>query len=277
MTGALWVHDGTQVRPVHKRWWEAAPQTVQPGSAVTVTAHSSAHTKGAWTELIDSTQALCDCIRLQVSNIGVNATNTATLIDVALGAAGAEVPVASNVAVGGAHSTVPYAIVFDLPVKVPAGSRVSARIQSVVTGGKAATVQASLCASPTPAAAPTSVDVLGTSTSTSAGTSLTSAATWVEVVASSARAYQALVLVPSVSASNVTAATAYLQAGVGAAGAEVQVGQVRWARTGAELAFTQIWTPGCVVPAWIPAGSRISLRDSAGGAGVAGTLIGVPA
>ena len=38
-----------------KLWYENSPKVItQAGSSVTITADSSAHTKGAWTELIGS-------------------------------------------------------------------------------------------------------------------------------------------------------------------------------------------------------------------------------
>lgn len=278
MTGMLHIHDGTRVRLVQGLWFEGKPAPAMIAQAATVvTASSSAHKKGAWTEIIAASPSDAGCLRVRASVVGSAGVNTATLVDVAVGAAGAEVAIASNVAVGGAHSTVPYAITFDLPVYVPAGSRISARIQSVVTGGKTATIAAYLMATPWPTMSPAAVDTIGGSPASSEGIPVTSAGTWVEAVASSARSYRAVGVVPSLHTSiAATALNAVLSVGVGAAGAEVEVAAL-WVNRGAtEMCHSSPVQTDSLTGVWIPAGSRIAVRDSLGGAGAGATVIGVP-
>ena len=275
----LMFHDGALVRPVSRMWWESdrSPVPVASGTA-TVTAHTTAHTMGPWTELVAATAADADCVRVTVTGVGVSGVNTATLVDVGVGAAGAEVAVAAGVPVGGASATSTQPIAFDLPVYVPAGTRIAARIQSVVTGGKTASVTVTVTSSARPALAGASVDVLGASTATSSGVALTTAGAWVEVVASSPRAYRAVGLVPSINSGAVPATVnSTLSVGIGAAGAEVVLASIRLVRSSAEVCYRSWVDLTSLQGAYIPAGTRIALRDSDGGAGCAGTLIGVPA
>jgi hypothetical protein len=112
------VWDGTQ-------WVEAVGgggflygDTIDTSDPVTFTCDATAHVKGAWVEAVASTTSEANQLFLTVYNINVNGQATGTLIDVGIGAAGSEVVVAENIAVGGANLNDPR-MQFPLFVNVP--------------------------------------------------------------------------------------------------------------------------------------------------------------
>jgi len=247
-------------------WYEDAPfNAVNISSDVTVTANSSAHTKGAWSEIVASTSANASLLYVRVGGIGVAANNTAALLDIGTGASGSEVVIASNIAIGSAGQAATPApfMMFAMPYKLASGTRISARIQSVVTGGETATVTVFVLDAGNYDATPTSVDVIGTDTATSQGTSFSGASdTWVQGIASTARAYRAVGLVFSAHSStlaNVTDAT--FEVGVGASGSEVSFGQLRHTYTTSETS-TSVIPFISVFGRNIPSGSRLAVKHS---------------
>jgi hypothetical protein len=242
------------------------------GASVTVTANSSAHTKGAYAELIASTSGDATLLILRLS-AATNATDTATLIDIATGASGSETIVAANIAVGANSGNV-----IGIPLKIPSGTRLSARIQSVVTGGKTAVVLPVLYNVGDYALAPTSVDAIGTDTATSKGVSYSGAAgTWVEAIASTTQAYRAVSFVPSSHDSNILSFIDTYEIGVGSAGNEVTFGSTRVRYVNNETADLEspiVYLFGRS----IPAGSRLAVKHPiAANPGRYGfTLIGIP-
>jgi hypothetical protein len=204
-------------------WFEASYTPVNSSAEVSLTANTSAHTKGSYSELIASTSANAGLLVLMVQDISTAATNTATLIDIATGASGSETVIISNLAVGGALATTgPTGVAVAVPLKIASGTRISARIQSVVTGGKTATAQVFLFdVGGDYATAPTSVDVITGDTATSQGISFSgSSGTWVQAIASTSRAYRAVAIMPSTHNSNIATIAPQLEIGVGGAGSE---------------------------------------------------------
>lgn len=254
--GSAWVDAAGGAQP----WYSAAPtKRIADFSNVTVQADTAAHTKGAWAEVVSSLADDASLLLLHVSNIAVTATNTATLIDVGVGAAGSETVIAANIAVGGAV-VFAESLVVALPVAVASGSRVACRIQSVVTGGKTARVDGFFYKGGT---APTTVDVLGTSTATSQGTSLSGASgSYTQVVASTAKAYKAIAIIPSIhnaTIANINPGTYTLAKG--SAGSEQDLGQTRFQTTSAELVVSRSPLGSIyLVSADLPAGSRLSVK-----------------
>lgn len=229
----------------------------------TVTASSTAHTKGAWVELIASTSAASDCLQIAVQGVATGNTNTATLLDIGIGAAGAETAVVQNVAIGGASAfslTDERSFRVSVPVYIPSGSRISARIQSVVTLGKTAQISVRLGAGNNPAGTSTSAITLGTSTATSAGTALPAGTAWTQFVASTSAAYSAITILPSISNVSMTSGVRQIELGIGAAGAETAIVQAEFATSTSEavgIVYTQLPVDN------IPAGTRLSIRYTA--------------
>lgn len=240
-------------------WW--AKPVITWSTPVTVTADSSAHTKGAWVEVIASTPQAVDRLDVSVYGIGVSSVDTSTLLDIGVGAASSEVAKVSNIAVGGASQSFANddGVAFSVPLYVPSGSRIAVRIQSLVTGGKTCSVKMALGAGSNPAATSATATTIGTSTSTSRGVQTSgSTGTYVEVIASTAAAYQAIVVVPSVSSTAATANQRRLNVAVGAAGSEDVLGTVGYYTTAAEL----VWSLAAIanlIPVAVPAGSRLSV------------------
>jgi hypothetical protein len=242
------------------------------GSAV-ATADTAAHTKGAWTEIIASNAADTSALLVYPQYTGVNGNNTATLLDVGTGAAGAETVVAGDIAIGGLSGTY-LAFGYLVPIKITNSTRIAARIQSIVTGGKTATVDLRTFAMGNVTTVPTSVDVLGTSTATSAGTNV-GFASYTEVVASTAQEYGAIIAVPSYSsAGGSTNVSPSLFVATGSAGNETDIAQVLYRESTAEAVYHGGPNSSWVTAANIPAGTRLSAKTSTSDVWV--TLIGVP-
>jgi hypothetical protein len=262
-------------------WFEdGSPIIINKPNNATLTADTTAHTKGAWTQVIASTSADTSFLVLTAGAISASATNTATLLDIATGASGSESLVASNIAVGGARTagTIVTGASFGIPLKIPSGTRVAARIQSVVTGGKTAVLQSAFIDAGDYATAPTTVDVIGGDTATSQGISFSgSSGTWVQATASTSQAYRAVVYVPSTHSTDIATITLTASIGVGAAGSEVEFGTalIRYENSenvGLADPFTYIFGRS------IPAGSRLAVKHNiaANPDRYGFTLIGIP-
>ena len=256
-------------------WYENYSAIIHTvGGSVTVTADTAAHTKGAWSQLIASTSANTSYIYFLVGSVSTTNTDTSTLIDFATGASGSEVAFASNICVGGAVSTIAA-----FPIKIASGQRISARIQSVVTGGKTASVQTIAMDTGDYNNAPTSVDVIGADTATSTGTAFSGASgTWVEATASTSRAYKAVGITVAVQDSNTAnVVNALYTVGVGASASEIEFGNSRVNITANEVA--SIVDPRIMhFGRNIPAGSRLAVKHAiaANPSKYGFTLIGIP-
>jgi hypothetical protein len=241
-----------------KLWYENSPKVLtQDSSTTTVTADSSANTKGAWIELISSTTANSSFMVLNLNSFQSTGVNTASLLDIAFGASGAEVPILENLAVGAAGS----ANLIPLPVKIPAGTRVSARIQSVVSGGKTGTINPFLYDAGNYDISPTSLDVIGGNTTNSQGISFSgSSGTWVEAISSTTKAYKAVALIFSVHSSTHPALTnQYFSIGIGSAGNEFEFGTSR--QSFQSNGSTNMANPQLNLFGYdIPAGSRLAVK-----------------
>jgi len=261
-------------------WFEeVSSNIIDQSSAVTVTANSSAHTKGAYAELVASTSANASYIVIDCE-MATSATNTSTLLDIATGASGSETVLVGDVAVGGAVRSLgtrcPFA--FGVPIKIPSGTRLSARIQSVVTGGKTGTVVVRTYESADYSAAPTSVDVIGTDTDTSTGTAMSGASgTWVEIIASTSRAYRAVSIVPSVNSNNMGNEAVTFTLGTGASGSETAKGAMVAHYVANEEVGMTAYTPP-IAGGTIAAGTRLAIKHNASSIPqrYAVTLIGIP-
>jgi hypothetical protein len=261
-------------------WFEASYTPVNSSAEVSLTANTSAHTKGSYSELIASTSANAGLLVLMVQDIASSATNTATLIDVATGASGSETDIISNLAVGGAFATAsPIGVAVSIPFQIPSGTRLSARIQSVVTGGKTATAQVFLFdVGGDYATAPTSVDVIGGNTANSQGISFSGASgTWVQATASTSQAYRAVAIMPSTHSTNIATIGPQLELGVGAAGSEQVFGLSAASYSNSE---TVLASPPylSLFGRNIPSGSRLAVKHNIASSptNYGFTLIGIP-
>jgi hypothetical protein len=255
-------------------WFEDNAFNIIDAPALTIlTANTNAHTKGAWQEILASSSANASLLVLQFSAYSTNATNTATLIDIATGASGSETVILSNIAVGSAEPTT-----VDIPIKIASGTRLSARIQSVVTGGKTGRVQPVLVDVGDYATAPTSVDVIGGDPATSRGISFSgSSGTWVEAIASTTRNYRGVAAVFSAHDDTIAAIIGNMEIGIGSAGNEVSIGTIRMQYTTAEIA-RHILPFNSLFGYNIPSGSRLAVKHfiTANPERYGFTLVGIP-
>lgn len=236
-----------------------SPRTVFSTNAVTASASSTIHTKGAWFELTASTAAAMDCIMLCIQSLGANGVDTATLIDIGTGAAGSETVIVANIALGSASDK--YAI--PIPVYVASGTRLAFRCQSVVAS-KSVTAFAVGMAGPNPSGTSTTATVIGSSTVDSSGTSMSASNnTYVQLTASTAAAYESLVIVPSASTSGLGAGTIRaFELGVGSSGNELVVASTL-TQTSINETIT-MYTGGlsCLALGPFASGSRLAARVS---------------
>lgn len=227
---------------------------------VTLTASATPHTKGSWSQIIASTSAQTTMIRFVLTSVNVSTADSATLLDIGVGASGSETVIVPNIAIGGAS-----AIVIRIPVKIASGSRVAARIQGVRASQTATISNRDFqCINAGDAALiPTTVDVLGTDTATSTGTAMSGASgTWVQIVSSTSQPYIAFAIAPSTTDTDtVSQGDATYEIGVGAAGSEVRFGELIFSFGSTEnFSATRAEFYGREVPT----GSRLAIRHNIG-------------
>jgi hypothetical protein len=238
-------------------WFEDNAYTVaNRSSAVTVTADASAHTKGSWVQLVASTSANASAIYVE-ANVAANGFDTSCLLDIGTGASGSETALISNIAIGGARTATGLSgYVFTVPIQVPSGTRISARIQHI-TGGEDGTILVEARDYGNYAQSPTSVDVIGTDTATSTGTDFVTANTYVQLTSSTSRAYRAIVMLPNVSGNALATVTATLTLATGASGSEVELGARYASYSNAESVQT---IDDFFVAASVASGTRLAVK-----------------
>lgn len=251
-----------------------------PG-APNVTAAATAHTKGSWTQLIASTSADIGMLGVNIQGLSGNGFDYRALIDLAVGASGSEVEFVSNLAVGGASAagSVDTGLSMLLPISISSGSRIATRIQCA-TASKGCIVSIYGLNVRSRRIMPTSVTVLGTDTATSSGTVMSgSSNTWVEIAASTASRFRALMLVPSQGGTAFGNVRPEFDIGYGASGSEVSLSTVKAVFTSAEAASSPIACPILPVPCDLPSGTRIAVRHriASSPGQYAVSIIGVPA
>jgi hypothetical protein len=261
-------------------WFEdASPNIKNATVGATVTANLLANTKGSWTQLIASSSGNTSSIVVSAAGVAAAATNTATLVDIGTGASGSETVIIGDVAVGASGSTGQGVNnIFGIPFKIPSGTRISARIQSVVAGGKTASMSAYLMDLGNYDTAPTSADVIGADAANSKGISFSGASgSWTEGVASTSRDYRAVCCVLSSHNSDIAGITIAWDVGIGESGSEVAFGSGRSATSSNEIISNQA-PYNYLFGRKIPAGSRLAVRHNiaANPDRYGFTLVGIP-
>lgn len=221
----------------------------------------STHTKGSWTQLIASTAI--DAVGLVVSGNCSSSGEVNVLIDIGVGASGSEQVVVANLQAKRMPSADGPIGPYFLAVRIPAGSRVSARLQHD------STITVYLCA--VTVAEPLAgivrgeeVAEYGAVTATSKGTLVDPGATantkgaWAQMTASASIESHALMLTAMPNSSAGGGGTHWLvDIGIGASGSE----QVIVANL--HLSGMNNYGPsraGVNLPMHIPAGARVSMR-----------------
>ncbi len=226
-------------------------------NGVSVVASATAHVKGAWAELIASTDQPGETILVFLDGpYGGSASQVDALLDVGFGPAGAEQVVVSNLNSGNWNSANQYVI----PLRVPKGTRIALRHQSNV-GSKSVAFSVNVIAGV--GESPQSWVTYGANTTNSQGVLLPAVTTakvktaWTELVASTTAVSNWVSLTPGLPTTNSPGTPWTFDIGVGAAGAErLVVENYRYNITSTEL------VRGSMVPfpVAIPAGQRLSVR-----------------
>jgi hypothetical protein len=259
-------------------WFEdTSPNIINSGSA-SPTGSATINTKGSWSQIISSSSGNTSFIFISVNNVGNAATNTATLLDIGTGASGSETVIIGDVAVGASSSAgAGNSNVFGIPFKIASGTRISARIQSVVAS-KTSTISAFVMDLGGYDTAPTSADVIGADTANSKGISFSGASgSWTEAIASTSRSYRAVCCILSSHNSDIAGITISWDVGIGASGSEVAFGSGR-ASTNTTEALSAATPYNYLFGRKIPAGSRLAVRHNiaANPDRYGFTLIGIP-
>ena len=111
--------------------------TVSARLGTTLTADVTPHTEAAsYTELITSTVALAEAFAVRVQGVSGGGTDTGVLVDIATGAAAAEVAILNDYDAGQAAGNVTGAAVYGVaqtfPRRIAASTRLSGRIRATV-------------------------------------------------------------------------------------------------------------------------------------------------
>lgn len=247
---------------------------------VSVTAHASANTKGAWSQLVAALGHDVEGFMLRIDN-GNDALTTAFLLDLGVGAAGSEQVLVPDIMAyftaptGGSIFFIVGRTAAFFPVSIPKGTRVSMRCQAS-TGSRVLAVSVLwVTAGFRGGRGLGRATAYGVTTSTSKGTSMTIPASgtgsWVQLVASTTYPSRALAifLCPSTAMAQHVAFT--VEWALGGSGAEKSLGLA-----------PLTWRPATVYcqsghfigayPCVIPAGTRLAARIIFGG-GTGGDVI----
>lgn len=219
---------------------------------VTVTASGSSNTKGSYTQLVAALSRTAIGILLQFRG------NSAayTLFDIAIGGAGSEQVVVPNLP-GSVSLASNGDTCVSIPIYIPAGSRVSARMQAGVGGNtlvmKAHFITDNFCGMQ----APQRWVNWGADLATSHGTAVVSSGSvntkgsWVQLVAASEITTKWLIVAPQITG---TARNFAVDIGVGGAGSEqVILSNLKYVNASLGILIGPF-------PFSIPAGSRVAVR-----------------
>lgn len=228
---------------------------------VTITASATPHTKGAYVQIVASTGFAANRVVINCGVNGLSNTNSSALMDFAIGAAGSETVIMENVAVGYSQ----FGTTYDLPVQIPSGTRLSARMQSAISS-RTMTINVAICrtAKTLTVDPSTSANTFGANTATSQGVTVTGAVatkgTWTQITSNSGNAAKCLIVGIQGNSNAAMGAVSFVaDIGIGAAGSEsVIIPNIRFATNSSEFVnFNSTFRTYFVS---IPASSRISVR-----------------
>lgn len=243
-----------------------------------------AHALGSWVT-IGTTGFEYASLVLSGESYGTGAT-AAFLLDLGIGTAGSEVIIAQQLFFEAA--SVPQNFGMHLPLRVPAGVRLAARMRIAVNSGQIylnVTGQAFEAPCPYPAGGrlvemlnPNTADTTPAGTITQSGNSANESA-WAQVVASTANRYVALWLAASIKGdASRTQSDFAFDIGIGASGSEVVlVENVAGMQEGSRIINPTIWGPFfCDIPAATRVAARVRCASSAADSFAVGVMGLVP-
>jgi hypothetical protein len=241
-------------------------------TSVTLTGSGTAHTKGNWGQIDAAIPAGVKGLIVSVNATNLAATNTSMLMDIGVGGAGSELVVVANLGIGYKQNAGHMAGWIEyIPLALPDGVRLAARIQGAVVSDTAVTSwQYVIDQGIHPVRSFAACETMGADTGTSRGVTVTANATintpgaWAEIVASTPTPIHALL--PTIQANGqTTMVTRFetIEIGVGGAGAEQiiipKIGY-RVSSTSEELNPYLLLALSGLVDVNIPVGSRLAAR-----------------
>lgn len=249
-----------------------APIPTEFSSAVTLTGNATPHAVGSWTEVIAATVEDVSWLMVCVSGMSTATADTRGLIDVAYGAAASEVAKIVSIPAGFTTTT---PTVFPIPIWVPKGTRVSARLRSLITVDTAIIRIAPMREPRAGFKAATYVDTIGADTANSKGTNLPTSDTYVQLTAATTAPYRALILAPCGGSGATYASESSLYTlAVGPSGAEVAIGTAMATTTSSEIMYIEGSVPICA--GHFPIGTRIAVKQSVGRTYRDAIVFGIP-
>lgn len=242
--------------------------TTQTAYGTVVTASSTTHTKGSYTQLIASTSFDTFLVYIRVSIVSVAANNTSMLMDFAVGGAGSETVIIPDLNVGYAGSNHLLAHYFKFPLFIPSGSRIAARCQSARSSGTARVQIQVLGAPRQPCWFGEQVTAYGVDSSTSRATTTVTPGnngaegSWTQIVGSLGDDVKWLVPCVDGGGTTLAARDIWMDVALGGSGSEQQLfeNSVYITTTGNEEVSLLPGPHGWAGD--IPAGSRLSARMS---------------
>ena len=239
---------------------------VPVGDEVTVAADASANTKGLWTDLIAQTSIKADYLNVMVRMVGT----VDVLVDIAHGPAGAEQIVAANLCASppGSSGGFPGSPYYEmLPVSIPPGSRIAARVQGSGASSFTSLTATILDAGEVPRESARRVETAGANTADSGGTSIDPGGSsgtkgaWAQMVAATEMRWDAVIVGLQNQLNAVRSSFSWaFDIGVGPPGGEVVVVP--------DINVISLTTNDALsratfgpLPVRIPAGSRVAMRS----------------
>lgn len=234
------------------------PRAAEIAAVATLTSGGSAHTEGAYTQLLASTaQNVCGLLLRGNATVSQSGVDTSMLATLAIGAAASEVDVVSNLNFSG------YAAREHiwLPLRIPAGTRVAAKLRAELVSD---TFDAQVCflynSQPPAWGGYAACETFGASTANSRGTAISNTAgTYTEITASTTNPLRAFNITCGLVDATADNTIHTVDIAVGVAGSEVIIGTWMWETAGEQL-IPRLGPPFLEVP--IPTGSRIAVKKN---------------
>ena len=253
-------------------------------SGTIVAPNATAHTKGAYVELIASTGIDYNelILQLQVDDVDLNC-----LVDIAIGAAASEQIIISDVSITGIDASTGRSVdTLPLPIHIPKGTRISARCQSAATSGIGVFISGMGIASGMGGSSPLNrVTTEGADTAATKGVEIDPGAVahtkgvWVEITASTLRDYAGFLMATDQNNNTGVGAIGWLyDVAIGGAGSEEII--VHDLMRGSMTFGHNTGQTSPYISVAIPKGTRVSVRGQASTTNLndrkfAATIIGV--
>lgn len=200
------------------------PALVDGTSANTaLVSHASAHTKGVYVEIHAGVPANCNGFVISALN---QVANNAWLIDVAIGSAGNEVVIASNIPIEWGRSLNIHDLPLVFPIRIPEGARVAVRGQSF-TGAQTINLHWSLHTGNLGPITYEGAVCESASEANSRGVAITGTGIF-ELVASASRDYKGIMFMSAADGGTQTGANLQMTYFVGGAAAEKKVFEIEY-------------------------------------------------